>query len=148
VTLIDDYGHHPTELAATLEAIRQGWPGRRILLAFQPHRYTRTRDLLDEFARVLATVDALIVTEVYPAGEAPIAGADGKAICRAIRSHGRVEPLLLEKIEDLPRALIQIARDGDVIVTMGAGSIGAAAAELPSALASVQPAPFVDRRRP
>jgi UDP-N-acetylmuramate--alanine ligase len=85
---------------------------------------------------------------VYPAGEAPIAGADGKAICRAIRSHGRVEPLLLEKIEDLPRALIQIAREGDVIVTMGAGSIGAAAAELPIALASVQPAPFVDRRRP
>ncbi len=148
VTLIDDYGHHPTELAATLEAIRQGWPGRRIVLAFQPHRYTRTRDLLDDFARVLASVDALIVTEVYAAGEAPIAGADGKAICRAIRSHGRVEPLLVEKIEDLPRALIQIARDGDVIVTMGAGSIGAAAAELPAALASLQPAPFVDRRRP
>ena len=130
VTLIDDYGHHPTELAATLEAIRQGWPERRIVLAFQPHRYTRTRDLLDDFARVLASVDALIVTEVYAAGEAPIAGADGKAICRAIRSHGRVEPLFVEKIEDLPRALIQIARDGDVIVTMGAGSIGAAAAEL------------------
>jgi len=148
VTLIDDYGHHPTELAATLEAIRQGWPARRIVLAFQPHRYTRTRDLLDDFARVLASVDALIVTEVYAAGEAPIAGADGKAICRAIRSHGRVEPLLLEKIEDLPRALIQIARDGDVIVTMGAGSIGAAAAELPAALASIQPTPFVERRRP
>ena len=94
VTLIDDYGHHPTELAATLEAIRQGWPERRIVLAFQPHRYTRTRDLLDDFARVLAGVDALIVTEVYAAGEAPIAGADGKAICRAIRSHGRVEPVL------------------------------------------------------
>jgi UDP-N-acetylmuramate--alanine ligase len=148
VTLIDDYGHHPTELAATLEAIRQGWPARRIVLAFQPHRYTRTRDLLDDFARVLASVDALIVTEVYAAGEAPIAGADGKAICRAIRSHGRVEPLLLEKIEDLPRALIQIARDGDVIVTMGAGSIGAAAADLPAALASIQPTPFVERRRP
>jgi UDP-N-acetylmuramate--alanine ligase len=148
VTLIDDYGHHPTELAATLEAIRQGWPERRIVLAFQPHRYTRTRDLLDDFARVLATVDALIVTEVYAAGESPIAGADGKAICRAIRSHGRVEPLLLEKIEDLPRALIQIARDGDVIVTLGAGSIGAAAAELPAALASIQPAQVVERRRP
>jgi UDP-N-acetylmuramate--alanine ligase len=148
VTLIDDYGHHPTELAATLEAIRQGWSGRRIVLAFQPHRYTRTRDLLDDFARVLASVDALIVTEVYAAGEAPIAGADGKAICRAIRSHGRVEPLLLEKIEDLPRALIQIARDGDVIVTMGAGSIGAAAADLPNALASLKPEPFVERRRP
>ena len=146
VTLIDDYGHHPTELAATLEAIRQGWPERRIVLAFQPHRYTRTRDLLDDFARVLASVDALIVTEVYAAGEAPIAGADGKAICRAIRSHGRVEPVFVEKIEDLPRALIQIARDGDVIVTMGAGSIGAAAAELPARC--VAASAVVERRRP
>jgi UDP-N-acetylmuramate--alanine ligase len=148
VTLIDDYGHHPTELAATLEAIRQGWPQRRIVLAFQPHRYTRTRDLLDDFARVLASVDALIVTEVYAAGEAPIAGADGKAICRAVRSHGRVEPLFIEKIDELPQTLIQIAREGDVIVTMGAGSIGAAAAELPAALATLKPAPVVDRRRP
>jgi UDP-N-acetylmuramate--alanine ligase len=148
VTLIDDYGHHPTELAATLEAIRQGWPQRRIVLAFQPHRYTRTRDLLDDFARVLANVDALIVTEVYAAGEAPIAGADGKAICRAIRSHGRVEPLLVEKMDELPQALIQIARDGDVIVTMGAGSIGAVAAELPATLATLKPAPVADRRRP
>jgi UDP-N-acetylmuramate--alanine ligase len=148
LTLIDDYGHHPTELAATLEAIRQGWPQRRILLAFQPHRYTRTRDLLDDFARVLASVDALIVTEVYAAGEAPIAGADGKAICRAIRSHGRVEPLYIEKLEELPQALIQIARDGDVIVTMGAGSIGAIAAELSATLAALRPAPFVERRRP
>jgi UDP-N-acetylmuramate--alanine ligase len=137
LTIIDDYGHHPTELAATLEAIRQGWSNRRILLAFQPHRYTRTRDLLDDFARVLANVDALIVTEVYAAGEAPIAGADGKAICRAVRSHGRVEPVFIDKIEELPRALIQIARDGDVIVTMGAGSIGNAAPELPAALAAL-----------
>jgi UDP-N-acetylmuramate--alanine ligase len=147
LTLIDDYGHHPTELAATLEAIRQGWPQRRIVLAFQPHRYTRTRDLLDDFARVLAGVDALIVTEVYAAGEAPIAGADGKAICRAIRSHNRVEPLFIDKVDDLPQALIQIARAGDVIVTMGAGSIGAVAAELPVALTALQPAPFVERRR-
>jgi UDP-N-acetylmuramate--alanine ligase len=140
LTLIDDYGHHPTELAATLEAIRQGWPQRRIVLAFQPHRYTRTRDLLDDFARVLANVDALIVTEVYAAGEAPIAGADAKSICRAVRSHGRVEPLYVERVDELPRTLIQIARDGDVIVTMGAGSIGALAAELPNALTSLQPA--------
>jgi UDP-N-acetylmuramate--alanine ligase len=147
LTLIDDYGHHPTELAATLEAIRQGWPHRRILLAFQPHRYSRTRDLLDDFARVLSGVDALIVTEVYAAGETPIAGADGKAICRAIRSHGRVEPVFIDKIEDLPAALIQIARDGDVIVTMGAGSIGAMAAELPTALASIRPQARSDRRR-
>jgi len=144
VTLIDDYGHHPTELAATLEAIRQGWPGRRILLAFQPHRYTRTRDLLDDFARVLASVDALIVTEVYAAGEAPIAGADGKAICRAVRSHGRVEPVYVERIEELPQALLRILRDGDVIVTMGAGSIGALAAQLPQALAG---APMAAERR-
>lgn len=145
VTLIDDYGHHPTELAATLEAIRQGWPDRRILLAFQPHRYSRTRDLLDDFARVLsANADALIVTEVYAAGETPIAGADGKAICRAVRSHGRVEPVFIEKIEELPRALIQIARDGDVIVTMGAGSIGSAAHELPTALAALS----AERRQP
>jgi UDP-N-acetylmuramate--alanine ligase len=148
ITLIDDYGHHPTELAATLEAIRQGYPDRRILLAFQPHRYTRTRDLLDDFARVLAGVDALIVTEVYAAGEAPIAGADGKAICRAIRSHARVEPVFLDKIDDLPAALIQIARDGDVIVTMGAGSIGAMAAELPRLLASARPQAQAARRTP
>jgi len=144
VTLIDDYGHHPTELAATLEAIRQGWPDRRILLAFQPHRYTRTRDLLDDFARVLSSVDALIVTEVYAAGEAPITGADGKAICRAVRSHGRVEPVFIDKIEELPRALIQIARDGDVIVTMGAGSIGSAAHDLPAALMALS----AERRQP
>jgi UDP-N-acetylmuramate--alanine ligase len=145
VTLIDDYGHHPTELAATLEAIRQGWPDRRILLAFQPHRYTRTRDLLDDFARVLsANADALIVTEVYAAGEAPIAGADGKAICRAVRSHGRVEPVFVEKIDELPQALIRIARDGDVIVTMGAGSIGSLAPELPHVLPTLS----ADRRQP
>jgi UDP-N-acetylmuramate--alanine ligase len=145
VTIIDDYGHHPTELAATLEAVRQGWPNRRVLLAFQPHRYTRTRDLLDDFARVLAAnADALIVTEVYAAGETPIAGADGKAICRAVRSHGRVEPVYVEKIDELPRALIQIARDGDVIVTMGAGSIGALAPELPAALTTLS----AERRQP
>jgi UDP-N-acetylmuramate--alanine ligase len=134
VTLVDDYGHHPTELAATLEAIRQGWPQRRIVLAFQPHRYTRTRDLLDDFASVLAGVEALIVTEVYAAGEAPISGADGKAICRAVRSHGRVEPVFVDKVEQLPQALQRIVRDGDLVVTMGAGSIGAVAADLPRTL--------------
>jgi UDP-N-acetylmuramate--alanine ligase len=146
VTLIDDYGHHPTELAATLEAIRQGWPGRRIVLAFQPHRYSRTRDLLDDFASVLAGVDALLVTEVYAAGETPIAGADAKAICRAVRSHGRVEPIFVDKVEQLPQSLIQILHDGDLVVTMGAGSIGAIAAELPKTLASVQP--ITAERRP
>jgi len=147
VTLIDDYGHHPTELAATLEAIRQGWPERRVVLAFQPHRYTRTRDLLDDFAIVLSNVDALIVSEVYAAGEAPITGADGKAICRAVRSHGRVEPVFLDRIDQLPNVLASIIRDGDLVVTMGAGSIGAVAAELPVTLAGLQPRPFVERRR-
>ena len=141
VTLIDDYGHHPTELAATLEAIRQGWPQRRIVLAFQPHRYSRTRDLLDDFARVLSGVEVLLVTEVYSAGEAPIAGADGKAICRAVRSHGRVEPVFVDKLDQLPRALAQIVRDGDLVVTMGAGSIGAIAAELPASLAAARASP-------
>lgn len=136
VTIIDDYGHHPTEIAATLEAIRQGWSGRRIVLAFQPHRYTRTHDLLDDFARVLASADALVVTEVYAAGETPIAGADGKAICRAVRSHGRVEPVFVDKIEHLGAALARIVQDGDVIVTMGAGSIGGVPAELAHSLAS------------
>ena len=145
ITLIDDYGHHPTELAATLEAIRQGWPDRRIVLAFQPHRYTRTRDLLDDFARVLAGVDALIVTEVYAAGEAPITGADAKSICRAVRSHGRVEPVWVEKVEELPEAIAQIIRDGDLVVTMGAGSIGAVASELSRTLADPR---CGERRRP
>jgi UDP-N-acetylmuramate--alanine ligase len=134
ITLVDDYGHHPTEIAATLEAVRQGWAGRRVVLAFQPHRYTRTHDLLDDFARVLATVDALVVSEVYAAGEAPIAGADAKAICRAVRSHGRVEPVYLDRIEELASALEPIVHDGDVVVTMGAGSIGTIAGELPLAL--------------
>ena len=97
VSIVDDYGHHPTEIAATLEALRQAWPGRRLVLVFQPHRYTRTRDLLDDFANVLAGVDVLLVTEVYAAGEAPIKGADGRAICRAVRSRGKVEPMFVEQ---------------------------------------------------
>jgi UDP-N-acetylmuramate--alanine ligase len=134
VTLVDDYGHHPTEIAATVEAARQGWPGRRVVLVFQPHRYSRTRDLLDEFAQVLADADALVVAEVYPAGEAPIPGADGKALCRAIRTRGKVEPVLLKSLDEMPDALAGIVRDGDVILTMGAGLIGAASNELPRSL--------------
>ncbi len=137
VTLVDDYGHHPTEIAATMEAVRQGWPDRRVVLVFEPHRYTRTRDLLDDFAQVLSGADALVVAEVYAAGEPPIAGADGKALCRAIRSRGRVEPVLLKSLDELPQALADVARDGDVVLTMGAGSIGAAAHELPGALARI-----------
>ena len=134
VTIVDDYGHHPTEIAATVEAARQGWPDRRVVLVFQPHRYSRTRDLLDEFAQVLADSDALVVAEVYPAGEAPIPGADGKALCRAIRTRGRVEPVLLKSLDELPDALAGIVRDGDVVLTMGAGHIGAVSNDLPRTL--------------
>ena len=134
ITIIDDYGHHPTEVAATLEAIRQGYAGRRIVLAFQPHRYTRTHDLIDDFGKVLATADVLLVTEVYAAGETPIAGADGRAICRAVRGRGMVEPLFVEKAEELAESLKDLIRDGDVIVTMGAGHISAVSHELPARL--------------
>ncbi len=134
VELVDDYGHHPTEIAATVDAVRQGWPGRRLVLAFQPHRYTRTRDLIDDFGQVLSDVDALLVTEVYPAGEEPIANADGRALCRAVRSRGRVEPVFVEDVFGLADALDGVIADGDVIVTMGAGSIGAVAHDLPARL--------------
>ncbi|HVQ27836.1 MAG TPA: cyanophycin synthetase, partial [Planctomycetota bacterium] len=134
VTLVDDYGHHPTEIAATVDAVRQGWPDRRVVLVFQPHRYTRTRDLLDEFAQVLAESDALVVAEVYPAGETPIPGADGKTLCRAIRTRGKVEPVLLKSLDEMPDALAGLVRDGDVVLTMGAGLIGAASHELPRSL--------------
>ena len=135
VTIIDDYGHHPTEVAATLEALRQGYPGRRIVLAFQPHRYTRTHDLIDDFSKALSTADALLVTEVYAAGEAPIPGADGRAICRAVRGRGNVEPIFVDKVEGLAESLADVIRDGDVIVTMGAGHISAISHELPGRLA-------------
>ncbi len=134
--LVDDYGHHPTEVAATLEAARQGWPQRRLVLAFQPHRYTRTRDLLDDFGRVLSAVDVLLVTEVYAAGEAPIANADGRAICRAVRSRGGVEPIFVEHVEELGDALKQVLHDGDLVLTMGAGNIGAVAHELKARFAA------------
>jgi len=141
VTIVDDYGHHPTEVAATLQALRQGYAGRRLVLAFQPHRYTRTRDLIDDFGKVLSGADALLVTEVYAAGEAPISGADGRAICRAVRSRGQVEPVFVEKAEDLAAALVDVIRDGDVIVTMGAGHISAVSHALPAQLAG----PFTDK---
>jgi len=139
VSIVDDYGHHPTEVTATLEAIRQGYAGRRVLLAFQPHRFTRTRDLIDDFGKALSGADVLCVTEVYAAGEAPIAGADGRAICRAVRSRGLLEPLFVEKVEELPQALKDVIKDGDVILAMGAGNISAVAHALPEALAALLP---------
>jgi len=123
-TLIDDYGHHPAEMVATLAAARESFPGRRLVLAFQPHRFSRTRDLFEDFVRVLSTVDALVLSEVYPAGEAPIVAADGRALARAVRVAGKVEPVFVETITEMPAAIRALARDGDVVLTMGAGSVG------------------------
>ena len=136
-TLVDDYGHHPAEMAATLAAARGAFPKRRLLLAFQPHRYTRTRDCFEDFVAVLSTADALVLTEVYPAGEPPIVAADGRALARAVRVQGKVEPQFVEKVAELPAAILAAARDGDVVLTMGAGSIGNVAAQLASRVRSV-----------
>ncbi|ATE58889.1 UDP-N-acetylmuramate--L-alanine ligase [Thauera sinica] len=131
-TLIDDYGHHPVEMAATLAAACGAFPGRRLVLAFQPHRYTRTRDCFDDFVKVLSTVDALLLAEVYAAGESPIVAADGRALARALRVAGKIEPVFVEDIAEMPAAIVSAARDGDVVITMGAGSIGAVPGKLAS----------------
>src|SRR6185369_15783763 len=117
-TLIDDYGHHPAEMAATLAAVRGAFPDRRVVLAFQPHRYTRTRDLFEDFVRVLSTADALLLTDVYAAGESPIVAADGRSLARALRVTGKVEPQFIDEVGALPDAIRRSARDGDVVVTM------------------------------
>jgi UDP-N-acetylmuramate--alanine ligase len=135
-TLVDDYGHHPVEMAATIAAARGAFPGRRLVLAFQPHRYTRTRDCFEDFVKVLSTVDALLLAEVYAAGETPVVAADGRSLARAIRVAGTVEPVFVEEIVDMPRMILSAARDGDVVITMGAGSIGA----VPGKLASIEEA--------
>jgi len=129
-TLIDDYGHHPAEMAATLAAARGAFPGRRIVLAFQPHRYTRTRDLFEDFVRVLSTADAVLLAQVYPAGEAPIVAADARALARAMRVAGKVEPVFVEDIAQMAAAIRRVAQDGDVVLTMGAGSISGVPAQL------------------
>ena len=130
VLMIDDYGHHPTEIAATVAAVRAGWPGRRLVVVFQPHRYSRTRDLFEDFARVLSEVDALLLLEVYPAGERPIAGADGRALARAIRVRGQVDPVFVEEPGALTDALPAVLRNDDVLLVMGAGSVGAIVSRL------------------
>jgi UDP-N-acetylmuramate--alanine ligase len=129
-TLIDDYGHHPAEMAATISAARGAFPNRRLVLVFQPHRYTRTRDCFEDFVKILSSVDALLLTEVYPAGEAPIVAADGRALARAVRVAGKIEPVFVEGIGDLPEATLAMAMDGDVVITMGAGSIGTVPARI------------------
>jgi UDP-N-acetylmuramate--alanine ligase len=132
-TLIDDYGHHPVEMAATIAAARGAFPGRRLVLAFQPHRYTRTRDCFEDFVKVLSTTDVLLLGEVYAAGEAPIVAADGRSLARALRVSGKVEPVFVETVDEMPAALHDIVRDGDVVITMGAGSIGQVPARLAGA---------------
>lgn len=128
--LVDDYGHHPVETAATLAAARGAYPGRRLVLAFQPHRYTRTRDLFEDFVKVLSSADALVLAEVYAAGEQPIVAADGRALAHALRVVGKVEPIFVEDIADMPASILSILKDGDVVITMGAGSISGVPAKL------------------
>ncbi|WP_119632960.1 UDP-N-acetylmuramate--L-alanine ligase [Methylocaldum marinum] len=134
VTFVDDYGHHPREITATLDSARQAWPDRRLVLVFQPHRYTRTRDLFEDFVQVLSRTDVLVLLDVYPAGEAALIGADGRALSRAIRVRGQVDPVFVEKLSDLFEILPGIIEAGDVVLTLGAGSIGQLAVELPLCL--------------
>ncbi len=134
VTFVDDYGHHPRELSATLEALKQAYAPRRSIVIFQPHRYTRTRDLFEDFVQVLASVDVLILMDIYPAGESVITGADGRSLCRAIRLRGQVDPIFVEHWEDLPKLLASIVHENDVILTMGAGNVGQIATQLPQLL--------------
>ena len=129
-TLIDDYGHHPVEMAATLAAARGAFPDKRLILAFQPHRYSRTRDCFEDFVKVLGRADLVLLSEVYAAGEEPIVAADGRALMRALRVAGQVEPLFVENIQDMPDTILRTARDGDVVLCMGAGSIGAVPARV------------------
>ncbi|HUF74303.1 MAG TPA: UDP-N-acetylmuramate--L-alanine ligase [Gammaproteobacteria bacterium] len=139
VLFADDYGHHPTEIAATLAAAGDAWPGRRLVVVFQPHRYTRTHELFDEFARVLSTCDALVLLPVYPAGEQPITGADSKSLARAIRARGSVEPVLVDELDGLPDVLGNIVKANDVVLTLGAGSIGSVASGLVDAMRARRP---------
>jgi len=132
-TLVDDYGHHPVEMAATLAAARGAFPGHRLVLAFQPHRYTRTRDCFEDFVKVLGGVDTLLLGEVYAAGEAPIIAADSRTLVRALRIAGMVEPVFVEDIAAMPAAILAAVRDGDVVITMGAGSIGGVPGKLSEA---------------
>ncbi len=132
---IDDYGHHPSEIAATLAAIREGWPGRRLVVIFQPHRYTRTRDLFEDFTQVLSDADILLILEVYGAGESPLPGADSRSLCRAIRLRGQVDPVFAEDRGEVPELLRTLVKDNDIVLTLGAGDVGQLVAEIKSAFA-------------
>lgn len=130
VILVDDYGHHPTEVAATIDVARNNWPDKRLVMAYQPHRFTRTKDLYEDFVRVLSRVDLLLLLEVYPAGEKPIDGADSKSLCRSIRNRGLIDPVYIESVSALPEILANVLKDGDVMMTQGAGNIGQLASRL------------------
>lgn len=139
VMLVDDYGHHPTEVDATIKAARAGWPDKRLVMVFQPHRYTRTRDLYDDFANVLSSVDVLLMLEVYPAGEAPIPGADSRSLCRTIRGRGKVDPILVPDMDALPATLAQALEDNDLVLMQGAGTVGKIARKLAESRLQPQP---------
>src|SRR5690606_26448302 len=128
--LVDDYGHHPREVAAVIKAVRDGWPERRLVMVYQPHRYTRTRDLYEDFVEVLSTVDALIMLEVYSAGEDQIPGADSRHLCRSVRARGALEPIFVETIEGVPGIIKDVVRAGDIVLTQGAGNVGVLSPEL------------------
>ena len=130
VMVVEDYGHHPSELDATLTAAREGWPEKRLVTVFQPHRYSRTRDLFDEFSQVLAASDIVVLTDIYPAGEEPIDGIDSGALCQSIRARGRINPILISDVNDLPAELPAILEDGDLVLLLGAGSIGQVAQQI------------------
>jgi UDP-N-acetylmuramate--alanine ligase len=140
ITLVDDYAHHPREIAATVQAARSSWPERRLVVVFQPHRYTRTRDLFEDFSQALSEVDALVMLDVYPAGETPISGADGRTLCRAIRARGQVDPVFVDKLADVAGMLPAVLADGDVLLVLGAGDIGTLAPELAELWAERAPA--------
>jgi len=122
--LVDDYGHHPTEVAANIQAVRTGWPGKRLVMIYQPHRYSRTQDLYEDFVDVLSGVDMLLLLDVYPAGEKAIKGADSKSLCRSIRQRGQLDPVFVKKHQDIPNLLEELLEDGDLLLTQGAGSVG------------------------
>jgi UDP-N-acetylmuramate--alanine ligase len=128
--LVDDYAHHPREIEATLEAALGCWPDKRIVVVFQPHRFSRTQNLLDDFSALLCTVQCLVITEVYAAGEKPLAGADGRALCRSVRARGGIDPVFVDRLEALPDSLLPLLRNDDIVLTLGAGDIGRAAREL------------------
>ncbi|HMC14398.1 MAG TPA: cyanophycin synthetase, partial [Albitalea sp.] len=138
-TLIDDYGHHPVEMAATLAAARGAFPGRRLVLAFQPHRYTRTRDCFEDFVKVIGTADAVLLADVYAAGESPIVAADGRALARALRVAGKVDAVFVDDIKAMPQTIIDQARGGDVVISMGAGTIGGVPAQVVQLLKGTSP---------